>query len=213
MRASLPDQTLMQTTSGVDYYQWNYKFPIKYIQRFRFNAMLRLIDGRNFPALLEVGTGSGIFLPELSKHCQRLSAIDIHDKMDAVRRLCDATDTKAELSRQSLEATQFKSETFDAVVGVSVWEFVEKLEAAVLETKRIMKPGASLFTICPQRNALLDSIVSLYSRIPANKEFKNGPDTIREILEKHFVVKKKHHFPPIIGRFLPLYHYYELCKK
>jgi len=109
MRASLPDQTLMQTTSGVDYYHWNYKFPIKYIQRFRFNAMLRLMDGKNFPALLEIGTGSGIFLPELSKHCQRLSAIDIHDKMEAVRRLCDATDTKVELSRQSLEATQFKS--------------------------------------------------------------------------------------------------------
>jgi len=213
MRASLPDQRLMQTTSGVDYYHWNYKFPIKYIQRFRFNAMLRLINGRNFGTLLEVGTGSGIFLPELSKHCQALFAIDVHDKMDAVKRLCDATDIKADLSRQSLEATHFKNETFDAVVAVSVWEFVDELETAVLETKRIMKSGASLFTICPQRNALLDFIVSLYSRIPANQEFKNGPDVIRAMLEKHFVVEKKYFFPPAIGRFFPLYHYHELRKK
>ena len=213
MHASLPDRRLMQTTSMVDYYHWNYKFPIKDIQRFRFNAILRLMNGRSFGSLLEVGTGSGIFLPELSKHCRTLFAIDIHDKMDAVQRLCDATGIDAELSRQSLEATQFKSETFDAVVGVSVWEFVDELETAALETKRIMKPGASLFTICPARNILLDSVVSLWSRIPANEEFKNGLDEIGTVLEKHFVVEKNYRFPRVIGRLFPLYHYYEFRKK
>ena len=110
-------------------------------------------------------------------------------------------------------STQFKSETFDAVVGVSVWEFVDELETAALETKRIMKPGASLFTICPARNILLDSVVSLWSRIPANEEFKNGLDEIGTVLEKHFVVEKNYRFPRVIGRLFPLYHYYEFRKK
>jgi ubiquinone/menaquinone biosynthesis C-methylase UbiE len=212
MQAYLPDERLMQTTSEVDYFHWNYKFPIKYVQRYRFNAILRLMNGRSFGKLLEVGTGSGIFLPELSKHCQDLCAIDIHSKMSAVEKLCAATGIKAGLSQESLMSTHFGNDTFDAIVGISVWEFIDDLEAAVIETKRIMKRGASLFTICPQRNALLDAIVSLYSRIPANKEFKNSPGTISAILRKHFVVEKKYIFPPVLGWFLPLYHYHEYRK-
>lgn len=213
MRLTLPDPKLLQTTGEVDYYQWNYEFPIKYIQRFRFKAILRLMNGRNFGNILEVGTGSGIFLPELSKHCQSLSAIDVHDKMDVVKKMCNVTGVKVDLSRESLEATHYRDKMFDAVVGVSIWEFVDDLDRAVLETKRIMKSGASLFTICPQRNVLFDSIVSLYSRKPANIEFKNSPDVVSAMLEKHFKIEKKCYFPPVIGQFLPLYHYYEFCKK
>ena len=77
----LPNQKFLRKTGDVDYYHLNYLFPIKYIQRFRFQAILRLLGNTIYDRLLEVGTGSGIFLPELSKHCRDLYAIDIHDKM------------------------------------------------------------------------------------------------------------------------------------
>jgi ubiquinone/menaquinone biosynthesis C-methylase UbiE len=212
MQLTLPDPKLLQTTGDVDYYQWNYKFPIKYIQRFRFKAILRLMNGRNFENLLEVGTGTGIFLPELSKRCTNLYAIDTHKKMDGVKKMCDASGVTVALSSQSLESTNFINGIFDAVVGISVWEFVDDLEMAVIETKRIMKQGASLFTICPHRNAFLDSAVSLYSRKPANEEFKNSFDSINTLFERHFVVFQKRWFPHGIGEFLHIYCYYELRK-
>jgi len=212
MAIYLPNRKFLRKTGEVDYFHWNYQFPVKYIQRFRFGAIVKLMGDRIYRDLLEVGTGSGVFLPELAKHCQNLYAMDVHDHMDSVEKLCQTTSVKAELNQFPVEHTDYADDMFDCVVAVSVLEFVDDLEEALREIKRIMKPDGIFLTICPQESALLDSVLSLYTRRKPEEEFKISRTRVSPTLEAQFLVIEKHIFPPIIGKILPVYVYYKLGK-
>ena len=206
----LPNQDFLQRTGDVDYYNWNYQFPIKYIQRFRFHAILGLLGNETVNTLLEVGTGSGIFLPELSKHCRELYACDIHNNMDAVETLCKLTGIDATLQRCPLEETGYPDRFFDVIVAVSVLEFVNDLEQSLIELKRILKPDGVFLTICPHQNPLLDFFLSFCSRKKPKEEFGDSRTRVIPSLEKHFKVVQKKTFPLLLGKVLPVYYYYKL---
>lgn len=206
----LPDPKLLEKTGDVDYYYWNYKFPIKYIQRFRFQAILRLLGDTKYDKLLEVGTGSGIFLPELSRHCEELYACDIHDKMSSVKQLCTSTGIKANIMQCSIEETGYPDDFFDVIIAVSVLEFVDNLNRTIIEIKRILKTGGFFLTICPQQNRILDFFLGLYSRKTPDEEFGESRKRVSPSLEAKFTVIEKRIFPPILGKILPVYYFYKL---
>ncbi len=95
MNITIPDKGLLTKTGEVDYYNWNYKFPIKYLQKYRFKKVAKLLNGAHYKKLLEVGTGSGIFIPELSKHCDELYAFDMHSNFDHIHELCKHYNVKS----------------------------------------------------------------------------------------------------------------------
>lgn len=210
MNLYLPNPKFLEKTSDVDYYHWNYQFPIKYIQRFRFKAILKLMGNNIYGKLLEVGTGSGIFLPELARHCRQLYACDVHDRMHAVRRLCQLTSIEVELTRCPTEHTGYPDDFFDAIVAVSVLEFVSDLEKSISEIKRILKLNGEFLTICPRQNLLLDFVLGLYTRRTPEEEFGTSRSEVFKALETQFRVIDKNVFPAIAGRVFPVYHYYKL---
>ena len=208
----LPDPKFLKTTSDVDYYNWNYQFPIKYIQRFRFKAMLKLLGGNNYNRILEIGTGSGIFLPELSKHCRELYASDIHRNLDAVRNLCDQNSLNIEIRHCPMEKLDFPSNYFDAIIAISVLEFVDDLEKSFNEVKRVIKAEGIFLSICPQQSPVLDFFLGLYSRKDPDDEFKQSRKIVSSKLEENFNILAKRIFPPVIGKLFPVYYYYKLSK-
>ena len=212
MKLRLPDRRLLFKTSDVDYFYWNYQFPIKYIQRYRLRSVLKLMNAENFDKLLEIGTGSGIFLLELSTHCRQLYAIDIHEKIESVQEICKKQRINVEVSKRSIESTNFPDNFFDAIISVSVLEFISDLNSAINEIKRIMKPDGIFVTICPQKFFLLDFILSFFTDKPPDEEFLNSRTEISPMLEKSFKVLKKRIFPPILGKLLPVYNCYKLGK-
>ncbi len=207
-----PDPTLLKQTNSLDYFHWNYQFPIKYIQRFRFQAILKMLGRKPVDSILEVGTGSGIFLPELSRHCRELHACDVHNNMSAVEQMCRLTGTKATLRTCPLENTGYPDAAFDIVIAVSVLEFVEDLDQSLREVQRILKPGGNFLTICPHKNEAIDYVLSFYSRKKPDEEFGDARSKVCPTLEKNFNVIEKRVFPGIIGRVLPVYNYYKLGK-
>jgi ubiquinone/menaquinone biosynthesis C-methylase UbiE len=210
MKMYLPNKNFLQKTSEVDYYHWNYQFPIKYIIRFRLEAILNLLGDKTYSKILEIGTGSGIFLPELSKHCRKLYASDVHSNMDAVKKLCDQYSIDVELQQCPMENLNFPSHHFDAIIAISVLEFVDDLEKSFNEVKRVMNAGGIFLTICPQKSSFLDFVLSLYSREDPEDEFKQSRKIVSSMLEKNFNVLTKRIFPPVIGSILPVYCYYKL---
>lgn len=209
----IPDKKLLQKTGEVDYYDWNYKFPIKYIQLYRFKKIIKLLGKEKYPKLLEAGTGSGIFLPELSRHCEQLYACDIHDNFVNINALCKEYDIKNyNLSKQSIDNTNFADESFDAVVAVSVLEFVPDIQKAVSEIKRIMKKDGVFITICPMESSLLDFFLALYTRKPPKEESGDSRKKVSTILEQNFKIVKKGFMLPIIGKFFPIYTHYKFKK-
>jgi ubiquinone/menaquinone biosynthesis C-methylase UbiE len=210
VRLILPDKRNLRRTGDVDYYHWNYLFPIKYIQLYRFRVILELLGRDPVGRLLEAGTGSGVFLPELFRHCRELHACDVHPHMDAVAAMAGKEGVDVSLRTASLQDTGYPDAHFDAVIAVSVLEFVEDLEAAVAEIRRIMKPEGVFLTICPQQHRFSDAVVNLYSRKTAAREFVQPRTRVAPLLEERFRVLDKRVFPALGGGRLALYHTYKL---
>jgi ubiquinone/menaquinone biosynthesis C-methylase UbiE len=213
MHLTLPDKSLLQKTGNIDYFDWNYKFPIKYIQLYRFKRIIWLLGKKKYPVLLEAGTGSGILLPELAKHCDRLYASDIHSNFDHIHHLLSKYKVQNyNVSRQNIENTTYPDNTFDAIIAVSVLEFVNDLPAAIAEIRRILKPEGVFITICPMNSRLLDSILSLYSMKKPKEEFGESRRYVGKSLEENFTVINKGYMMRLFGRFFPVYTHYKLRK-
>jgi ubiquinone/menaquinone biosynthesis C-methylase UbiE len=213
MKILIPEKSLLNRTNDVDYYDWNYKFPIKYIQLYRFKTIVRLLGKKVYPNLLEIGTGSGIFLPELSQHCEKLYATDIHPHFENIENLLKHYKVKEyDLKSQSIQKTDYPDNHFDAIVAVSVLEFVDDLQAAINEIKRILKEGGVFITICPMNSKFLDSIVSLYSKKKPKEEFGESRIYVSKALEQNFKIIKKGYLLPLIGKIFPVYTHYKLRK-
>lgn len=213
MKLSLPERSLLVKTGDVDYYYWNYKFPIKYIQQYRFKRIVKLLGKERYPFLLEAGTGSGIFLIELSKHCEHLHACDIHQYFEQIEHLLKQYNiTNYQVKSQSIETTDYPDNYFDAIVTVSVLEFVTDLQGAINEIKRILKKGGVFVTICPMNSKFLDTVLSFYSKKHPGEEFGESRNYVGKALEENFIVLDKGYMIPIIGKFFPVYTHYKLTK-
>ena len=213
MKLFLPDKKLLKKTGEVDYYDWYYKFPIKYILQYRLKKIVQLLGKKKYPVLLEAGTGSGVFLPELSKHCERLYACDIHHDFDNIAVICETYGIKDyNLSTQSIDHTNFPNESFDAVVAVSMLEFVPDIQKALSEIKRILKKDGVFITSCPMESIILDFFLSFYTRKPPKEEFGDARQKVSKLLEQNFTILKKGYMVPLIGRFFPVYTHYKLKK-
>ena len=211
MKLFLPDKKLLHKTGDIDYFDWNYKFPIKYIQKYRFRRILKLLGNKKYDSLLEAGTGSGIFLPELSKHCDHLFACDIHHDFENIENLCENYKIKNyELSMQSIDHTDFKDQSFDAIVAVSVLEFVPNIQEAITEIKRILKKGGVFITLCPMESKTLDFFLNFYTRKHPKEESGDARQKVSKILEQNFEIIIKGYMLPIIGKFFPIYTHYKL---
>jgi len=163
--------------------------------------------------LLETGTGSGIFLPELARHCEKLYASDIHPYFDNIENLLKQYNVENfKVKSQSIQKTGYPDNFFDAIVAVSVLEFVDDLQAAITEIKRILKPDGMFFTICTMNSKLLDIIVSLFANKSAKEEFGDSRIYVSKTLEQNFTIIEKGYMLPIIGNLFPVYRHYKLQK-
>ena len=213
MSIIIPEKKYLKKTGEVDYFNWNFAFPIKYIQLYRFKKIIQLLGNTHYPKLLEFGTGSGIFIPQLSKHCGTIYACDIHSNFDHLHEMCKQYGvSNYQLSTQSIEQTNFPDNNFDAIIAVSVLEFVPDLQKALKEIKRILKPEGVFITICPMESRLLDFFLSLYTRKKPAEEFGNARLYVAKELENYFTVIEKGHMVPLLGKHFPVYTHYKLKK-
>ncbi len=185
----------LKKTGNVDHADWNYKFLLGYIQRQRFELILKLINNYKFENLLEVGYGSGIFLPQLSKHAEKIYGIDIHLNNKIVEETLLNFGTKAKLYSGSVEKIPFEDNFFDALISVSALEFVNDLDAACIEIRRILKNDGNLFVVTPGHSKLLDLGLKILTGESAAKDYGNKRERTIPVLTKYFNVKEQLFFP------------------
>ena len=190
----LPKKDLI-TTGPVDHADWNYKSVIKYIQLKRFKLCLKLLGKTKYNRLLEIGYGSGIFLPTVFGFTNELFGIDIHTKNKQVEEILEKNNIKSKLISGSAVNMPLENEFFDCIVAISSIEFIDKLNEACLEIRRVLKKNGCLIIITPGVSELLDAGLKILTGENAKKDYEDRRNYIIPTLLKYFKMKDKIAFP------------------
>jgi len=202
--ALLPKSALIRT-SHVDHADWNFRPLLGLIQRKRFSLILDLLGGRQFDRLLEVGYGSGVFMPELAKRCGELYGIDPHEKHRAVEEALAAHHVTARLCSGTVEKLPFAVAFFDAVISVSAMEYVEEIEAACRELERVLRPGGVLVIVTPGHTPIIDLGLKLLTGESPQRNYANRRERLLPTLERFFKVDERRLIPRVGNSILHFY--------
>jgi len=173
----LPERSIVPKSEFDDPIDYYYRPLTSKVYRDRLEISMSMLGDERSQALLEVGYGSGLLLPELARRTRRLVAIDIHGQADAVYRMLEHEHVKADLYKASLYEMPFADSEFDAIACFSVLEHMTDLDAAFLEFARVTCPGAVLALGFPIRNLITDS----FFRVVGYNPRKLHPSSHRDI--------------------------------
>jgi SAM-dependent methyltransferase len=203
-------KTALVKTSEVDAGEWTFHPYLGIIQRLRFWLILSLLPARRFPKLLEVGYGSGILLPELSQYCDELYGLDIHRNASRVADRLRQHGIEAELLCGSATTLPFKDKVLDLIIAVSCLEYMDPLENAVQEIKRVLRPDGCLIFVTPGNSPVIDYLHDLLTGRKVKEHYAQRRDVLIPSFTRSFVVQQELAIPPFGGRFMTLYRGFRL---
>lgn len=199
----LPHSTLVKT-SDVDHAEWNYRPLLGFVQRTRFKLVCSLLAGRKFDRLLEAGYGSGVLMPQLKLYANEIWGIDPHPYPKEVEAALAGHGVYTRLFSGGIQGVPFENSSFDCVLAVSALEYVDELDHACREIKRILRPGGVLVLVTPGQSPLLDLALRIVGEDAADNYGDRRAKLIPALL-RHFEVDASLHWPRWSGRLFRVY--------
>ncbi len=200
----LPREMLIKT-GPVDEGAWHYHAVLRMVMHRRISLLLRLLNRRRFPRLLDVGYGSGILFPELSKYCDELHGIDVHGYHADVQRCLSEFGITVHLTRGSADAMPYPARMFDAVVAMSSLEFIDDIESALREISRVLVPGGAFVFVSPETTEWGDRVLRWMTGVSGEQVFRDGRGRLRRALPEFFEVDQQLTYSPLPGVVAPVY--------
>lgn len=204
----LPQRKNIQETSVADPLKFYYIPVARTFYTARFSDAIRLLGGKT-GKLLDVGCGSGIFLPELSRHCESLCACDFHPNLNRTAEMLRAEKVTASLVPADARSLPFQAESFDAIVSMSVLEHIHDLDSAAAEFYRVLRPGGVAVIGVPVENLMTDTMLRLsYLSLPNAKLEDEHVSTHRDVLNaftKKFSFEEGLNIPRLLPEQLRMY--------
>ncbi len=216
MSLHIPRKENISQTLPSDPVKFYYVPFVRHLFLQRLRLVLKLLGQQKVERLLEIGCGSGIFLKELSTHCQRLHALDVHEALSAVRELSHIEGFSVYLTRSSVLELPYKEDSFDVVICASVLEHLHEVSKALQEIRRILKPGGKAIIGIPVENFIVHNALKFfYHWLPGARledEHVSFYSEIIPLIRKHFRVQKEHRFPFFVPLSLSWYYVCEATK-
>lgn len=197
-------ETAVHPTSPIDHPQWNFRPLISAVQRMRFRMALTLLGDEHFGRLLEIGYGSGIFLPALARRCDELHGVDPHPMTAQVREALRGCAVQATLASGDAEALPYDTGYFDCAVAVSTLEYVTGIDAACREIRRVLAPGGVLVVVTPGATPLWNLALRIATR-QGPGQYGDRRQKLQPALRRHFRPVRQVRVPPVGGDALRLY--------
>ncbi len=114
----------------------------QYVDSYEREAMLKFLHPESADVLLDVGTGTGVYLLDAARHGSHAVGLDFSKEMlQVLARKISEEDVRnyADLVLGDAECLPFKEESFSKVVCNTALEFVPRPEEAVFEFSRVLK--------------------------------------------------------------------------
>jgi len=213
MKIQVPLRENIDQPSNADPIKSYYFWGTKEFFLHRLRMSLNMLGPKKYQKMLDIGFGSGIFIPELSRRCNHLYGIDVHNNVDMVEDMLRKEGLKATLSKASATEIPYPSDYFDCVVCVSVLEHIRDIKCAVGEIRRVVKEDGTIVLGFPVDNKLTYLALKIsYLWLPnasLEDEHVCSHIDILEELSNQLKIEKTCSFPS----FVPInYSLYFTCK-
>lgn len=188
----------------------NYHPVLGFISRLRFAIVLSLLPKKRFPRLLEVGYGSGIFQPELAQHCDQLYGVDVHPYARRVSRNLQTHQVETNLVQGDGIALPFADQSFDCALAMSCMEYMDPLDQAAREMRRILKPDGAFLCVTPGNSPVIDFGHDLLTGRSVRNGYGDRRSALIPTLSRYFTVQEELAMPRFGGPLMTLYRGYRL---
>ena len=158
--------------------------------------------------ILEIGFGTGLNLPHYPSRVSQITTIDVNPGMKRLaQKRIQASSIEVEYCTLNGESLPMVDETFDSVVSTWTLCSIAKVDRAIEEIRRVLKPGGRLFFL--EHGASDDANVRVWQNrlTPIQKIIADGCHLNRNIkllVEHQFEVVKLEQFymenlPKVMG--------------
>ncbi len=132
----------------------------------RLKAMLARLDIKPGAAVLDVGTGTGVFISFLLERIGREGNLVCLDFAGEMLKIVQAKGFEGNISYLCADVTNIPlgNEHFDAIVCYSSFPHFQDKPAALAEMNRVIKPGGRLYVCHTSGRAVINGI---HRQIPA----------------------------------------------
>jgi ubiquinone/menaquinone biosynthesis C-methylase UbiE len=175
---AIPPRDAVPRVDPADPIDWYYRPVTSALYRGRLRLATRMLGAGPYDHLVEIGYGSGVFLPELARRGRRVSAIDIHPNGPAVKEMLERLDVDVRLLDASLYELPFGDEECDGLVCLSVLEHLTDLDRALVSFRRVLRPGGVAVLGFPVRNVVTDT----FFRIAGFRAREIHPSSHRDVI-------------------------------
>lgn len=203
MRVRLPARENIRPIDADDPLRYYYVPLVGHLYRRRLELAAGLLDGHT-GRVLEVGYGSGVFLPELAgRSGVQVIGVDRHGSGASVRRMARAEGVDAALVAGDALGLPLADESVDAVVCLSVLEHVAALDQAAAEIRRVLRPGGIAVLGYPRVDRLMGALFRAIGFQGIEQHHVSGPAAIETAVGRVLALDVRRPWPRAP---LPLYY-------
>jgi SAM-dependent methyltransferase len=200
MALRLPAREHIRPVGEDDPLRYYYMPLVGRFYRRRLELATAFLDGP-VTRVLEVGYGSGIFLPELAARAARVVAVDRHREGASVRAMARRDGVEVALVTGDVCALPVADASVDVLVCLSVLEHVATLDVAAAEFRRVLRPGGTAVLGYPRVDRLMSALFPLIGFRGIDEHHVSDPDTIEAAIGRVLALEARSRWP----RVLPLY--------
>ena len=199
MELVLPRKENMVVSEKFDI-SWIYAGKSSWITKHVYTKRLELVASlirKNYSKIIELGTGSGILLPSLSKIGGLIVALDIKRNFSDLKEMCKKEGIKNVLFvRADIEHLPFKEREFDLALTVSILEHIKNLEDTLKGIKRVLNPDGNFVAGYPIEKFATNLAfkISGLKKI-VDVEHVSNFQKIRDLIKKNFGILEKRKYP------------------
>ena len=194
IRLDLPPRGVLKPNDGDDPLPYYYHPWIGWLYRHRLQMGLDLLPPGG-QRILEVGVGSGVLVPTLTKLYAEYTGTDLTlaPDLDALV----APGCRAEFRRADLLNDQdLPTAHYDAIVCFSVLEHIRDADGAARGLTRALAPGGTLVTGYPMVSALMSRAFATIGYTQIDDHHVSAPVRIAAALGAHLKPLRRAAFPP-----------------
>ena len=135
--------------------------------RLRRETVDRVVQGKHYSEILDIGCGDGsISVPLLNSNC-RLTLLDVSPGMLSIARsrVPEELLSRVKFVNQDFMQVPFEKNSFDLVICVGVLAHVVSPQDLIAKIASVLKPGGTLILECTNGHHLLDRVNQLRNHL------------------------------------------------